>query len=400
MKQYFLLLCMICCLFVISCADESAKTGASYEAEVSDNTFCFPSSRICETEEAYYGVGSGEIQYIQFMDKKSRVSGVLCGKSECEHNDAECNAYVGIDARGFCVYNERIYWVGDQPTDNGLDSAIWSIDLDGNNRRRIKTVDVALQNETSGNSIVHVYQNMLFMAGTSGDISEGEPKQKAVIQATRLDSSEEWLEILEVETSGGINLDVKTAHNALYIMVCLFEEDGIRLDIYRWSIEENELTLLFTEDNLSTGFKNIWVTDRIYLSSISVSDQENNRKIGLYQYSLETSTLEPCFELEDLNYQWVQVADQVFLTAAWDEEMHMTLYAKDFSGNEICQKAFDVAGIEDAESYARLFLGGNREHIFYTLYNKPLQYTIEMPLEDTTLGSILWESNVMQQANS
>ena len=104
--------------------------------------------------------------------------------------------------------------------------------------------------------------------------------------------------------------------------------------------------------------------------------------------------------MEDLNYQCVQVADQVFLTAAWDEEMHMTLYAKDFSGNEICQKAFDVAGIEDAESYARLFLGGNREHIFYTLYNKPLQYTIEMPLDDTTLGSILWESNVMQQANS
>ena len=81
MKQYFLLLCMICCLFVISCADESAKTGASYEAEVPDNTFCFPSSRMCETEEAYYGVGSGDIQYIQFMDKKSRVSGVLCGKS-------------------------------------------------------------------------------------------------------------------------------------------------------------------------------------------------------------------------------------------------------------------------------------------------------------------------------
>ena len=156
------------------------------------------------------------------------------------------------------------------------------------------------------------------------------------------------------------------------------------------------MTLLFTEENLSTGFANIWVTDRIYLSSISVSDQENNRKIGLYQYSLETSTLELCFELEDLNYQWVQVADQVFLTAAWDEEMHMTLYAKDFSGNEICQRAFDVAGIEDAESYARLFLGGNREHIFYTLYNKPLQYTIEMPLDDTTPGSILWESNIMQ----
>ena len=299
---------------------------------------------------------------------------------------------MGIDARGFCIYNERICWVGEQLIEDGLDFAIWSIDLDGNNRRRIKTVDVALLNETDGNSIVHVYQNILFMAGISGDISEGEPRQKAVIKAMRLDSSEEWLDILEVETSGEINLDVKAAHNALYIMVCLYEEDGIRLEIYRWSFDENELTLLFTEDNLSTGFKNIWVTDRIYLSSISVLDQENNRKIGLYQYSLETFTLELCFEFEDLNYQWVQVADQVFLAAAWDEEMHMTLYAKDFSGNEICQKAFEVAGLEDAESYGRLFLGGNREHIFYTLYNRPLQYTVEMPLDDTTPGSILWES--------
>ncbi len=392
MKQYFVLLCMICCLFVISCSDELVETVGSYEAEASDNTFCFSSSRMCETEEAYYGVSSGDTQYIQFMDKESRVSGFLCGKSECEHNDAECNAYVGIDARGFCIYNERIYWVGEQLIEDGLDFAIWSIDLDGNNRRRIKTVDVALLNETDGNSIVHVYQNILFMAGISGDISEGEPRQKAVIKAMRLDSSEEWLDILEVETSGEINLDVKAAHNALYIMVCLYEEDGIRLEIYRWSFDENELTLLFTEDNLSTGFKNIWVTDRIYLSSISVLDQENNRKIGLYQYSLETFTLELCFEFEDLNYQWVQVADQVFLAAAWDEEMHMTLYAKDFSGNEICQKAFEVAGLEDAESYGRLFLGGNREHIFYTLYNRPLQYTVEMPLDDTTPGSILWES--------
>lgn len=104
MKQYFLLLCMVCCFFVIACSDEPAETAEFYEAEVSDNTFCFPSSRIYETEEAYYGVSSGDTQYIQFMDKKSRVSGVLCGKSECEHNDAECNAFVGIDARGFCIY--------------------------------------------------------------------------------------------------------------------------------------------------------------------------------------------------------------------------------------------------------------------------------------------------------
>lgn len=42
----------------------------------------------------------------------------------------------------------------------------------------IKSVGTALLNETSVNSLVHVYQDLMFIAGTGSNISEGESRQK------------------------------------------------------------------------------------------------------------------------------------------------------------------------------------------------------------------------------
>ncbi len=397
MKKYIFCLCILCCICMISCSSEGTGPAEQYENEEQGDIFCFGSSRMCETEDAYYGISAGNTMYVRFMDKESRISGFLCGKTECEHNDTECNAYVGMDARGFCMSGEQLYWVGDQPSENGMDTAIWSMGLDGNQRKKIKKVSVELLNETAGNSIVSIYQDTMFIAGTGNEVSSGAPRQKAVIKATKLDSSDQWIDILDVSAQGEVELDVKAAYGKLYIMLRLVTEEGIQLDLYQWNFAQNELSLLLTQKDLNDYPANIWVTEEgIYISALSEQTQENDRTAKLYQYVFATGELEKRMEFNDFNYQWVQVTDQVFLMGAWDEDMHMTLWAKDFSGNTVCQKAFAIKDLEDAESYGRIFLGGNREHIFFTLFHEDRRYVVEIPLDDKTQGNVLWEDQIIR----
>ena len=65
---------------------------------------------VCGTDEVVYTCAD---EMIIFFDKASGLSMPLCGKPECSHDDATCNAYAGRKCNALSVYDGKLYWVDD-----------------------------------------------------------------------------------------------------------------------------------------------------------------------------------------------------------------------------------------------------------------------------------------------
>lgn len=64
---------------------------------------------MCESEQAYY-LFSTSNNYLHYYDKESGISGILCGKPDCDHSDTSCNAYF-IGSGDLMFYDGYIYSV-------------------------------------------------------------------------------------------------------------------------------------------------------------------------------------------------------------------------------------------------------------------------------------------------
>lgn len=65
--------------------------------------------QLYESEQAYY-LFSDTNPFLHYYDKESGISGVLCGKPECNHSDTSCNAYLA-GGSSLMYYDGYIYSV-------------------------------------------------------------------------------------------------------------------------------------------------------------------------------------------------------------------------------------------------------------------------------------------------
>ncbi|MBQ7916161.1 MAG: hypothetical protein IJ315_05160 [Firmicutes bacterium] len=360
---------------------DTAEYLAAYDV---DNSVCFPMARLCETEGAYYGLCSSIMEQLMYMDKGSGVSGVLCAKAECEHNAESCNAYVGLGAGGFSVYDGCLYWVGDQIVEKTIVTGLWSMNLDGTDRVKIKDIDVELLNATADNSIIRVHRGYLYLIGCEGVIENGKTITRVTAQATPLDSSDEWVTILDLEVDSGVTSDVKFVGNKVYIMIEKKEAENRILTLYVWDSKTRELSICF-EENISFHAENMWVEEEgAYFAASGAS-------IGLYKFDFEKKTLEFCFGFEDPQYFGIEVGDNIAVGLGMTEHGDRLFWVKDFEGNTIYQEIFEVTDIENMQELGWSYVGGNQKHIFIALQSREVQYMIEVPLAGGQEERILWK---------
>ena len=79
--------------------------------------------QFCSEGSVYYTILNS---WIFYYDRESNTSGILCGKPECAHKDASCNAYAGNMMGCIQVYDGQLYWLSG--------STLYRMDLDGTNR--------------------------------------------------------------------------------------------------------------------------------------------------------------------------------------------------------------------------------------------------------------------------
>lgn len=92
-------------------ADERFDTEEPLKEYDVETQYAYIGMDMCETEAAYYGRDLLS-EFYMYWDKQSGVSGKLCGKVECAHEDTSCNAYVRPSDSGLTVYEGYLYWTG------------------------------------------------------------------------------------------------------------------------------------------------------------------------------------------------------------------------------------------------------------------------------------------------
>ena len=254
---------------------------------------------LCQTEDTIYAsrTGLNKTNFVMYADKATGISGPLCGRPECLHNDSTCNAYVLSYADGLCVYDGKLYWANRR-------SAITRMNLDGANRETVSSVGSVYDNANKSPSVV-IHRGYLYVAGSQDEvIVNGVPMGSFTINAMPLDGGEDFTILHKLVDGTGTECQIKPVGNDLYIMLYNFnyEIEGdfdtyyYTFEFHRWDSKTRQVEFISGTQCPSNGLqfgKNGFHPvpgDGIYFQAY-VSTEEGRNNV-IYKYSFETGIYE------------------------------------------------------------------------------------------------------------
>ena len=191
-----------------------------------------------ESSRPNFGLPAGDMLY--YADKATGISGPLCGRPECTHDNTDCNTYMGVPHFTWELtdYDGRLYWVG---KDDGIIKRVYSAAYDGTDHREIRKLDDDILGHEWNNSYVLFHRGCLYWSYLYNEVVDGEAKELARVIAFPLDGDQEGYVVLETEIHGNY-VQILPCRNSLYIVIS--NESGSTADqeniIYRWNIKTGE----------------------------------------------------------------------------------------------------------------------------------------------------------------
>ena len=150
---------------------------------------------VCATEDTVYFARRDLVYY---YDKASSISGILCGKPECEHSTASgssCNAYINSSSENLQIYNSRLYWIS-----GDAHHTIYSMALDGTDRRterQLKSGEVYTSHYGLTSAVFH--RGYAYIWVINYKIQDGREAKCIDLAAVPLDPNEEVCMIFSEE---------------------------------------------------------------------------------------------------------------------------------------------------------------------------------------------------------
>lgn len=218
-------------------------------------------------------------QWLYYYDEASGISGKLCGKPECDHNNHNCNAHVnGIG--GVQVYDGRIYYVMSE-------GSLYRMDLEGKKREPV----MALRNLNGGNGRWVIHRGNVFSSVVKTVVEKGEGRENFTLYRHKLGESGKGELILEKSFTMMPQDYWQILGDRLYLVL---DEHGMRLkDFYRYDIQSGELNTVLTG-------KSDWVTMdmRVDPEGVSFLDKKVMKDwIRIVRYDFQTEGMEEIFTL-------------------------------------------------------------------------------------------------------
>lgn len=387
MKRLTALLLVFIMLFALAaCGKDSVADGigATYNREFVHATS--PAQVACATEDTVYFVPwLGERIY--YIDKATGISGPLCGKPECGHNDTSCNAYFN-DVYGMGIDDGSLYVL---VAEVGR-YVIYSVMLDGTDRQEVRDVDQKIVPSGTSNQHMVVDMQTMYMICVKTEIIGGEPICSFFISALPLDPNEDPFVVLDRETrvneASYNHIAAQPYGDTLYIVTdehaydstegadAAYDVSGVYrhdLTVMRWDVEARELTTLyFEESSLLDIFPELWVEDDgIVLWGIFTYEGGTSWDWNLYKYVFESGEME-------LLVNWPQQGrvriptltnDLVVMSIANDDSNGWTVLIEDYEGSIMVEETHTWASlsIPDGTSYPPFCFGVDDMNAYFYL---------------------------------
>ena len=381
MKRMMILLLTLALLLALPGCGKTEGEDASLDSDRGFIHYANFMTQICATEDAVYFT-SGDL--VHYYDKASGVSGVLCGKPECEHSTAPgsgCNAYINSISQNLCVYNNRLYWV------NGAASrkSIYSMALDGTDHRTEREVGSEVYSSHHGLTSAIFHRGHAYIYVENYSVRDGEEIITIDLAAVPLDPDGEIHMIFSEEISAyasthGSSVILQAYGDELYILTNFTVggpgDEGYSgifdFQIRRYNAAARELTTLYHDSQSPLTYTNeLWaMDDGIVLFGDEYQTGEDGGvelECGIYRFDFESGELTAQFSLpraaaiaEDLVVISQYVSARSNPSNPWGLELapqdiersgefHVTMW--NFAGEVLLEDTYPLAGFHRFPSF-------------------------------------------------
>ncbi|MDR2714964.1 MAG: hypothetical protein LBB42_05555 [Coriobacteriales bacterium] len=140
MKKASLCLLLTFVFLLVSCNSESIENTPKNEHDfekIFQKNFHngnYGSNIACENEEGYFFINGS---FLYYMEKENLETTLVCNRLECRHNNNACDAF--LETNEIAYYNERLFYL-----ESGKRHTIFSMNLDGSNRREVLSYNTEL----------------------------------------------------------------------------------------------------------------------------------------------------------------------------------------------------------------------------------------------------------------
>ena len=383
MKRKTVLLLSLILLLGFSGCGKAEEDGRGFDAARSFAHF-YSSTWVRETTDTLYFLGWSD-HYIKYADKATGISGVLCGRPECRHNDENCNAYV--DAECILMDGDRLYWMAVEFTDSGIQYVLYSMALDGTDRRKeTELPEGFIPSSTAAHRHYLLYDGWLYFGDVSSEIINGEQIHHNYVAAAPIGSTQEPFVILKEDPidRGYSNLAIQFYKGDLYILTCepspLNEgEEYLLYDctLRRWNAETDELETLYEDESVLNWSSELWVTDDGVLFNRNTSTTYGPLENRIYKYYFDSGECEYLFD--NGIYGWANmglIADDLVsgqqITDGNDGTYDFYVMLKDFEGNVLVDETYTLdiwggyANDDIQDIFSIDFVGRDEEYAYYS----------------------------------
>ena len=290
--------------------DDGALTeDTGYASMISDRSTIQFGSVCARSEKAIYFTEKIDDQStysrIMYYEPTSGITGPLCDKPECTHENENCNAVFNWDIRAFAYYSGHLYFDLDSYLEKNPEPgrAIYCCEETGNNRRKLGHAggEAILKSTGSFESVFH--RGRFWNGGSFYKIIDGTVYSGVTIEAYDLSSPEEEQILLEKEFPGkgqwAGDVSYQLIEDKLYYMIASVDqtkEEGssemYHLELGCLDLENGDAETFWIgpTDYIACAF---WVTDE----GILVSSGKDGR---VFRYDNETGELRLWADLGEL----------------------------------------------------------------------------------------------------
>lgn len=367
----------------------NSQSMPEYEA---DNRYMMTTAISFQETNTFFCGSNLTGNYLQYYDRSSGVSGVLCADPTCSHSSVECGAYIQAGAT-LSYYNGKLYWIAKDPQ-LGNDYYLWRSDLSGTNREKVKCI--------SYGDIIMVYQpqqyvlhrGQLYMLGQASVVEGSQAGYRISLLSTPIDSSESYTTIFDETLEQGVQVTARFVQNSVYLSVVSFPEGGpYDISITKHNANDGTKQVIYEETSIKEDLGAIWVTEQgtIYLSGASeeyayVWELGNAERIEVVSFATTNSSL--------------PVIMQGIVAYIYSNDGTRWIEIKDLSGQSIYRGELfteEIMGLDgNPNEYSYAIIGGDAEKIIVNLQNFTgtglVDYTIMLDVTDNMKPTLLWSS--------
>ena len=394
-KQFALLI--VLCILLTGCSGntiqkEPTSTDASVPGHDAQNQYLFTTAMSFQETDSFYCGNSFDGRFLNYYDKASGISGILCADPSCAHDSSECSAFIEAGA-SLSVYDNHLYWIAQDAETR--DYLLWRSNLSGMDREVIKRLsfeDLIIPYQPQ-RYVVH--QGMLYILGESQTVVGTETSMSVTLLSTPLNDSEDFSILQDESYTCGVERTIRFLGNQAYICMITFVPGSGCFDVAITKLDLTEGTRenIYYEKEVYGVPKSIWVTEtgEIYLPWAD--------ETYAYIWKVEAGTRTEIISWPAVSPSAPQVLDGIAVYLTRPEDVR---YAQimDLNGNPIYRgKLFPegIPGIEDdPNTYNMALIGGDNEKLILNLqsYSEQglLDYTVSLDIQNDMKPTVLWSS--------